>query len=252
VCPNRFRSLWYVRRKLCTYLASRLSLSRNGPKRAFTCASSPWSTAGCVQNDFWAYGTLAQIMHLSCTDTNTVFKWTKMRFHDPRHLEIHRMHPKWIFAPMVCSTQTVHLSCIMISTISKQTEWSFHLSLVTYEYHRVRPKQYLSLWYVWLKQCTYLAPMLTLSPNEPKQDSTWPTSPSSIRCVQNNFRAYVRRELCTYLAPTLTLSPNGPKRDSAWPISPRSYIGCVQTNFRACGTFNANRSPILHQNYHYL
>jgi hypothetical protein len=36
----------------CTYLASRLALSLNGPKRASTCASSPWSTIGCVQNDF--------------------------------------------------------------------------------------------------------------------------------------------------------------------------------------------------------
>jgi hypothetical protein len=46
----------------------------------------------------------------------------------------------------------------------------------------------LSLWYVWRKQCTNLAPTLTLSPNIPKWDSAWPTSPrSSIRCVQTNF-----------------------------------------------------------------
>jgi hypothetical protein len=34
--------------------------------------------------------------------------------------------------------------------------------------------------------------------------------------------------------------------------SPRSSIGCVQHDFRANGTFNTNRSPFLHQGYHYL
>jgi hypothetical protein len=34
--------------------------------------------------------------------------------------------------------------------------------------------------------------------------------------------------------------------------SPRSSIGCVQHNFRANGTFDTNRAPFLHQDYHYL
>ena len=110
---------------------------------------------------------------------------------------------------MVCSMQTVHISCVKISTMSKWTETSIHLSLVTKEYHRVHPKHFLSLWYVW-------------------------------------------RKPCTYLAPTLTLSPNGPKQDSTRPTSPRSSIGCVQTDFRAYGTFGANRAPILHQRDHCL
>jgi hypothetical protein len=46
-----------------------------------TWASSPSGTIECVQNDFWAYGTLAQTMHLACTDTNTVSKWEEARFH---------------------------------------------------------------------------------------------------------------------------------------------------------------------------
>jgi hypothetical protein len=57
VSPKQFSKLWYVQRKLCTYLMSRLALSPNGPKRASTWVSSPKSTIGCVQNDFWAYGT---------------------------------------------------------------------------------------------------------------------------------------------------------------------------------------------------
>jgi hypothetical protein len=59
VCPKWFPILWYVRRKQCTYLASRLALSPNGLKRASTKASSPRSTIGCVQTDFWAYGTFS-------------------------------------------------------------------------------------------------------------------------------------------------------------------------------------------------
>jgi hypothetical protein len=40
------------------------------------------------------------------------------------------------------------------------------------------------------KPFTYLAPILTRSPNGPKWDSTWPTSPRcSIGCVQNDFQA---------------------------------------------------------------
>jgi hypothetical protein len=51
-----FLSLWYVRRKLYTYLTSRLALSPNGLNQALTLASSLRSTIGCVQNDCWAYG----------------------------------------------------------------------------------------------------------------------------------------------------------------------------------------------------
>jgi hypothetical protein len=81
VHPKQFLSLWYGRSKPCTYVASRLALFLNGPKRVCTWASSPRSTIGCIQNDFWAYGTLAQIVHLSYTYTNTISKWTEMRFH---------------------------------------------------------------------------------------------------------------------------------------------------------------------------
>jgi hypothetical protein len=54
-----FLSLWYVQRKPCTYLAQRLALSPNRAKRVSTWASSPRSTIGCIQNDFYAHGTLA-------------------------------------------------------------------------------------------------------------------------------------------------------------------------------------------------
>ena len=105
----------------------------------------------------------------------------------------------------------MHRSCVKISTISKWTKTSFQLSFVTSEYHRVRPKQYLSLCYVWRKPCTYLAQMQVPPPNGPKQDSTRPTSPtSSIAYVQNDFLSlwYVRHLPCTHLASRLAPSPN--------------------------------------------
>jgi hypothetical protein len=56
-----------------------------------------------------------QTLHLSCTDTNTMSKWTKTRFHTT-HItyEFHRVRPKLF----------MHLSFVKISTISKRTEQS--------------------------------------------------------------------------------------------------------------------------------
>ena len=149
--------------------------------------------------------------------------------------------------------------------------------------------------YIWHKPCTYLAPTLTLSPNGPKRDYTRPTSPrSSIRCVQNDFRAYgtfaanrtpiLRKdyhfhqtdqnkmlvdprhlgvppgasktisEPMVCLAQTMHLSCTNTNTVSKrietrfhMTTSPRSSIGCIQNDFRAYGTFGANRAPILHQ-----
>jgi hypothetical protein len=110
---------------------------------------------------------------------------------EPRHLGVLFGVPKMISEAMVHLTQTVQLSCTETNTVSKRTETSFHLSLVTHEYLPVHLKQFLSLWSVWHKPCTYHAPKLTLSPNVLKGDSTRPTSPrSSIEYVQNDFLAY--------------------------------------------------------------
>jgi hypothetical protein len=131
---------------------------------------------------------LAQIMHQSCTNTNIVSKWTKT--HGPHHLGDPSSAPKIISEPMICSTQSVHLLCVKISSMSKHTESSFHLSLVTEEYHWMRPNWLLSLRYIRHKSCTYHALMLTVF-KRTQTDSKWPTSPwSSIGCVQNNFWAY--------------------------------------------------------------
>jgi hypothetical protein len=96
-----------------------------------------------------------------------------------------------ISEPVVRSAQTVHLSCIKTCSISKQTESSIHLSLVTKEYHHVRPKWFLSLCYVRHKPCAYLASRLALYQIKLNQASTWALSPRSIiGCVQNDFWVY--------------------------------------------------------------
>jgi hypothetical protein len=132
VRPKRSLSLWYVRHKPCTYLASRLALSPNKPKRASTWALSPRSTIRCVQNDFCAYGMFgancAPIMHWH-------YHCLQMDWNDIPHDQCHLGDPSgvsvMISEPMVRSVQTVHLSCITINTITKQTKMSIHLSLVT-------------------------------------------------------------------------------------------------------------------------
>jgi hypothetical protein len=75
-----------------------------------------------------------------------------------------------ISEPMVRSSQTKHLCCTGIYTISKRTKTSFHL---TQEFHQAHPKWFLCLWYIRLKPCTYIASILTLSPNRLKWASTW-------------------------------------------------------------------------------
>jgi hypothetical protein len=109
----------------------------------------------------------------------------------------------------------------------------------------VCPNRFLRLWKVLCKLWIYLAPILILSPNGPKRDSTRPTSPrSSIGCVQNDFWAYLESRLALY--------PNRPRRASICASSPRSTIHYVQNNFWGDGTFGVNRAPIMHRNQHYL
>jgi hypothetical protein len=93
--------------------------------------------------------------------------------HVPRHLGVTSGASKMISKPVIRLPQTMQLSCVRSNTISKQSV-RFQLSLITYEYHRVRPKWFLSLWYVCHKLYTYHASTLILFPNGLKQDSTWP------------------------------------------------------------------------------
>jgi hypothetical protein len=124
---------------------------------------------------------LAQTVHLSWTDTITVSKWTKTRFHMTHvTLEFHRVHQQQFLSV----AQTVHLSCTDTNTFTKWTKMRFHMTHVTIEFHRVCPKWFQRLLYVWHKPCTYLASRFALSPNGMNRASTWASSPrSTIGCI---------------------------------------------------------------------
>jgi hypothetical protein len=79
-----------------------------------------------------------------------------------------------ISKPMVCSVQTVQLSCTDTNIVSKRTKMRFHTTHVTYEFHLVRPKLFMSLWYVQCNPSPCLASRLALSPNGPNRAPTDP------------------------------------------------------------------------------
>jgi hypothetical protein len=72
---------WYVQRKPCTYFASRLALSPNRSKRLSVEPHHLGVPSGVSKMIYEPKVYWAQTVHLSCTKTNTVSKWTKMRFH---------------------------------------------------------------------------------------------------------------------------------------------------------------------------
>jgi hypothetical protein len=70
---------------------------------------------------------------------------------------------------MVCSIQTNLVSYTNTNTVYKRTKTRFYTAHVTYEFPRVRPKQFMSLWNIQCKPCTYLVSRLQLSPNGPNR-----------------------------------------------------------------------------------
>jgi hypothetical protein len=132
-----------------------------------------------------------------------------------RHwLELHHLGVlsgacKMISEPTICLAQTVHLSCTNTNTISKWTKTRVDMTHVNLEFHRVRPKPFLVLWYVSHKQCSYIASRLALCSNGLNRASTWASSPkSTIGCVQNDFLPMVRSaqtmHLCCVKISTIT------------------------------------------------
>jgi hypothetical protein len=74
-----------------------------------------------------------------------------------------------ISMPMVCSVQTENLSCTNTNVVSTRTKTRFHMTHVTYDFYRVCPKLFMSLWIVQCKRCTYLASYVALSSNGPNR-----------------------------------------------------------------------------------
>jgi hypothetical protein len=136
---------------------------------------------------------LAQTIHLSCTDTNTVFKWIEMRFH-------------------MTHVTKVSFGCV-------QNDFRAH---GTFSANRApmlhRYKHYLQM--VW-------------------NEITWPTSP---KCSTGVSKMIFEPMVCStqtvhLFCIKLALSPNRPKRTSTWASSPTSTIRCVQNDFWSNGTF---------------
>jgi hypothetical protein len=132
-----------------------------------------------------------QTVHLCCVKYYHYLQtdWTELPL-QPRHLGVPSGASKTISEPMVHSAQIVHLSCTDTYTTSRRTETRFHMTHVTSEFHRVRQKWFLILWYVRCKPCTYLVSRLGQSLNELSQASTWASSlRNTTRCVQNDLWA---------------------------------------------------------------
>ena len=130
-------------------------------------------------------------MHISCTETNTVSKQTKARFHMTHVIkELHRVHPNWFpsiwYVPCKPCNYLASRLALSPNRWNRASTWDS-----SPKYQQVLLKWFLRLWCIRHKLCTYIAPKLTLSPNRPKWDSIWHTSSrSSIGCVQIDFLTY--------------------------------------------------------------
>ena len=130
----------------------KITLSLNGLKRASTNPPHLGVPLGASKTISEPMVCFAQTVHLCSTNSNTISKLTKTRFsRDPRHLGVPSGASKIIFR----AQGTFGANCAPILrqeyTISKWTKTSFQLTHVTMFYHRVHPKRFLSLWYVWRK-----------------------------------------------------------------------------------------------------
>jgi hypothetical protein len=99
VRPKRFLSLWHDRHKLYTCSASRLALYQiNWIKHPLELRHIE-VLSGASNTISELTVCLAQAVHLSWTDTNTISKWTKTRLHMTHvTLEFHHVRPKWFLS----------------------------------------------------------------------------------------------------------------------------------------------------------
>jgi hypothetical protein len=116
--------------------------------------------------------------------------------------------PKMISMPKVHSAQTMPLSSAEIYTMSKGTETRFHFNPCHIGVPLVAPKMIFKLM-VRSAQTVHLS------------------------CIEINTISKQTETICHL------------KWASTWHASPRSTVGCAQNDFHACGTFGANRAPIL-------
>ena len=160
-------------------------------------------------------------MHISCTETNTVSKQTKARFHMTHVIkEFHRVHPHWfpsiLYVPSKSSTYLASRLALSPNRPNRVSTWAsssrstnmcikngfldygalrtnhapicIETNIVSKQseatFHWVRPNWFLNIWYVPFKLCNYIASRLALYPNGLYRASTWASSTTStIECV---------------------------------------------------------------------
>ena len=119
---------------------------------------------------------------------------------------------------------------------------------VTQVFHRMCPKQYLSLWYVQRKPCSYLTSTLTPSKNgmnEIPQDPRHLGDASGASKTISDLW-YVQRKPCTYIASTLTPSPNGPNEiphDPRHRMRPKQYMSLWYVQHKPCTCLTSTLTP---------
>jgi hypothetical protein len=152
---------------------------------------------------------LAQTVHLYCTDTNTVSKWTKMRFHMTHSLRR-------------------SIGCVQDDFRSDGTFDTNRAPFLHREYHCLQTDS-------------------NKLPLEPRHLGV--SSGASKTIPEPMVR--LAQTVHLYCTDTDTVSK---RTETRFHIthSPRSSIGCVPLHFRADGTFDTNRAPFLRQDYPYL
>jgi hypothetical protein len=169
---------------------------------------------------------LAQTMHISCTDIDTISKRSKWDTTRPMSLSgVSKMN----FGPVVrlaqSSTYLVSRLALSPNGQNQASTWATYLgvpsgaSKLIYE-HMVHLMQIEHL------SCTDANTISKLI--ETRFHMTHFTEVfHRVRLKWFPSLWYVRCKLCTYLVSRLALSPNRPNQASTWASWPRSTIGCV-------------------------
>jgi hypothetical protein len=79
--PNRFLSLCYIRRSLAPIYVKIITVSKKGRNELLLEPRPLGVSSGASKMISESVVCLAETVHLSCTDTNTISKWAGTRLH---------------------------------------------------------------------------------------------------------------------------------------------------------------------------
>jgi hypothetical protein len=136
VRPKWYLCLWYIRRKPCNYLASRIVLYQMNWLKHPLELRHLGVLSGASKTISEPMVCLALSVHLSCIDTNTIFKWTKTRFYMTHvTLEFHRRRPKrflriWYVHRKPCTYLASRLALYQMNWIKHPLEL-YHLGVLS-------------------------------------------------------------------------------------------------------------------------